>query len=130
MLKTEEYDTKDIPTQSRRERERALAKALQAQYRQDALNHGNGNEDEARLVLKMQWRNARRDELLAMCDDGGGKGAYLWQHYASRQPNTWAQLSRLKELLVGAKLLSRADVNQVDIEYREAELQPDWREVK
>ena len=130
MLKTDEYDTKDIPTQSKRERERALARELQAQYRQDALNHGNGNEDEARLVLKMQWRNRKRDELLAMCDDGGGKGGYLWSMYASRQPNTWAQLHRFKELLVGAKQLSRGDTDLVDIEYREPELQPEWIEEK
>jgi len=129
MLK-QDYDTKDIPTQSKRERERALAKELQAQTNQYPMNYGVGNENEARRVLKMRWRDAKKEELLAMCAGSSGKPEYLWRMYASRQPNTWAQLHRLKELLVGAKLLSRADVNQVDIEYREPELQPDWREVK
>ena len=131
-MKTE-YETKvmyDTPAQSRRQRQQDLAKEIQAQLRQDPLNHGNMTEAQALNVLHVRWRDAKRNELLSMCDDGGGRGSYLWQQYASKQPNIWAQLHRLKELLVGSRLLSRADANSVSIDWEPPTLSSDELEVK
>ena len=123
MLK-QEYETKPMHV-SRRQRQAELEKELAAQRRQDPLNHGNMTTDQVLNVLHARWRDAKRDELLAMCDDGGGKGAFLWQQYCMRQPNVWAQLHKLREVLVGSRLISRADANSVSIEWEPPNMSDD-----
>ena len=125
-MRNENRQTNPMYDQSRRQREADMAKELAAQRRQYPLNEGGMNAAQARNQLLMRWRDRKKDELAALSDDPN-KAAYLWSNWASRQSTCWAQLSRYKELLVGHRLCSRADVNTVsiDFDYREPRLSDD-----
>jgi len=126
-MQKQDYETKPM-YQSKRERQAELAAEMAAQQQQYPMNQYGGNAAQARNQMLMRWRDRTRDQLAALSDDPN-KAAYLWTNWASRQPTCWAQLSRYKELLVAHRLCSRADVNMIDIEFRELRLS-DELEVK